>query len=94
MHIRTNNNERQFIYRHDVPADILASDFDWLGEDDGDGYILYRGNWMHLSQFERIPPGVDELAKWDGYAEGSYSTGTVIKVSSDGETYKIGSYMT
>lgn len=92
MHIRTNRHDRQFIYRHNVPPTILASEFDWT--DSEDGFLCYRGNWMHLSQFERIPPGADELDEWDGYAGDSYFTGTVVKVSDDGETYRIGSYAT
>ena len=29
---------------------------------------------------------------WDGYANDTYFSGTIIKLSSDGERYKIGRY--
>lgn len=65
--IRTNNAWRNFLYREEVPAEILASQFDWTNEayakhgDYGDGFIAYRGAWYHVSEFMR--GGVEG---WDG----------------------------
>jgi hypothetical protein len=92
MHIRTDRKWKQFKYRDEVPAKILKNEFDWLDDETYDGFFKHHGTWFHLSQFERIPPGADELAGWDGYAGSSYSTGDLIKVSKDGEEYMVASY--
>ena len=34
MQVITNNHERQFVYRYDVPASVLASDLDWTTEEE------------------------------------------------------------
>lgn len=90
--IKTNHHWRQFVYRSDVPADVLSSQFDHLSEDDGsDGFFCYRGHWYHTSDFMRATGG--ELTSWDGYASDSYFSGVVIKLSRDGESYRVGTYL-
>lgn len=91
MTITTNNHWRDFVYRWDVPKKVLADQFDWTNdayEKDGDysdGFIQYRGHWYHLADFMTTP-----LDGWDGIATDSFFSGVVIKLSSDGEQYKIG----
>ena len=99
LEIRTNRHWRNFLYRNEVPAAVLADRFDWLSEDDGyDGFFQYRGWWYHTSEFMACPPVVkdnpdDAMAYWDGYHGDSYFSGVVIKISRDGEQYQIGTYM-
>lgn len=92
--ICTNKNWRPFKYRNEVPAEVLASQFDHLDENDGfDGFILYRNSWYHLSDFLRIEGHSNEdFSSWDGYAGDSYFSGALIKVSEDCESYQIGYY--
>ncbi len=92
MQIRTDNKWHQFKYRYEVPESVLRDQFDYQDpEDVQDGYFQYRGYWYHMDMFERAPRSlVDE--GWDGYHGDSYFSGVVIKVSRDGEEYKIGTY--
>lgn len=88
MTIKTNHHWREFTYRSDVPADILKSEFDWTDEeDDVDGFFCYRDCWYHLNLFMRGAP-----EGWDGAHGDSYFSGTLIKLSDDGETFQVGTY--
>jgi hypothetical protein len=85
MNVTTNNHWRDFSYRYEVPADVLVSEFDWLDEDDQDGFFRYRGVWYHLSMFLRTT-----IKGWHGIHNDSMFSGVLIEVSSDGEQYRIG----
>ena len=90
--IKTDHKWRDLVYRYDVPASVLASDFDYQDADEVcDGFFCYRGHWYHLDGFMSVN-GNSDLADWDGYASDSYFSGVVIKLSSDGEQIKIGTY--
>ena len=90
--IKTNNAWRDLTYRSDVPAAILVSQFDYLSEDDAsDGFFCYLGHWYHTSDFMRVERN-EGLKGWDGYSSDSYFSGVVIKLSSDGERVKVGTY--
>lgn len=85
----SNYNWRQFCYRDEVPADVLASEFDYQDpEETTDGFFCYRGIWYHIDQFERRGIGV---GKWQGAHCDSFFSGVVICISDDGESYQIGS---
>jgi hypothetical protein len=94
MKIKTNRRWREFKLREDVPSKILKSQFDWTDKDHAlycdysDGFIEYHGCWYHLSQFVRsgAPEG------WQGAHGDSFFSGVVIRLSSDGERYQIGTY--
>lgn len=94
MKIKTNHVWREFVYRSEVPAKILRSQFDWTNEghakhgDYFDGFIHYKGCWYHLADFMcgANMPG------WDWAHGDSYFSGVVIKLSKDGERYQIGTY--
>lgn len=92
--IRTNNHDRQFIYKYDVPAEVLADQFAYLDEDVTDGFFNYHNTWYHTSQFMRIPTGDGPLylAGWEGAHGDSFFSGVLIKLSDDGETYRIATY--
>lgn len=93
MTIRTNRQWRQFKYREEVPAKVLADQFDWTDRDHkehgdySDGFIHYRGVWYHLADFERT-----SLAGWDGQHCDSFFSGVLVKVAPDGETYQIATF--
>lgn len=84
MIIKTNRHWHEFKDRHEVPEEILKSEFDWCDSDTG--FICYHGFWYHTSQFMRMPN-----SEWDGSHADSAFTGVLIKLSSDGELYQIGS---
>ena len=89
--IKTNRRWRDFVYRHDVPAKVLADQFDYQdAEDVVDGFFCYRGYWYHLDQFMRSSGG--PLAEWDGVLNDSYFSGVAIKVSRDGERYQVATF--
>jgi hypothetical protein len=97
--IKTNNHWRQFKYRDEVPASILASQFDWTDKDHeehgdySDGFLEYRGVWYHLGDFMAIR-GVTEppFSDWTGSHGDSFFSGVLIRLSRDGEEYQIATY--
>lgn len=97
--IKTNKHWRNFSYRNEVPESILKSQFDWTNEahetdgDYSDNFFQYRGYWYHLADFMRFEsdPG-NPMAEWHGYAGDSYFSGTLIRVSEDGEQYQVARY--
>lgn len=90
--VKTNRQWRDLVYRSAVPAKVLADQFDHLSDDDApDGFFCYRKYWYHTSDFMRVD-GIAELAEWHGYAGDSYFSGVVVKLSSDGDQYQVGTY--
>ena len=87
MKITTNNHDREFIYKWDLTEDEIER-FDYLDEDEIDGFIRYKGHVYHLSEFMRT----DHFIGWCGYSSDSFFSGVLIKVSDDCETYRIGTY--
>jgi hypothetical protein len=83
--IRTDHKWREFVTRDKVPAKVLASQFDYLDADTYDGFFRYLGHWYHTSEFMRL----DATPGWDGVAGDSYFSATLIKLSRDGERFKV-----
>ena len=100
VRVISNGNWRQFRYRYEVPASVLADQFDYQNPDETtDGFFSYRGIWYHLDQFMRHEGslggrvvGSGKGYAWHGVAGDSYFSGVVIAVSDDGETYRVGTY--
>lgn len=101
--VSSDNRWKDFVYGVDVPKRVLQSEFDYLDDAENEtGFFKYKNTWYHTSQFIRTAGGgaagggAPELqaAGWDGIASDSYSTGVVIKLSDDGEQYKVGFYRT
>ena len=93
MKVYTNKHKRQFKYRNEVPNDVLQDDFDWLDDDSSyDGFIHYRGNWYHVSEFMRCDDN-SPFNGWHGYHSDSFFSGILIRLSDDCETYQIGTYI-
>jgi len=82
--ITTNNHWHEFKNRHQVDPKVLRDEFDWC--DEYSGFFQYLGFWYHTSQFMRMPN-----SEWDGSHADSAFTGVLIKLSSDGELYQVGS---
>ena len=92
--IITNNHERSFLYRSDVPADILESQFDYLNPWDTCYFINYRGHWYHVYDFLGIGRRAEvPFDGWHGYTSDSAFSGVLIKISDDCETYQIATYI-
>ncbi len=92
--VRSDRRWKDLVSGYDVPEDVRKSQFDWLDDsENSDGFFKHHGTWYHLSQFMRVPPESElQMDGWDGYEADSFSTGTVVKVSRDGEQYKVGTY--
>ena len=96
LEIKTNHHWRPFAYRNEVPAKVLADQFDWTNEDDHyDGFFQYRGCWYHLSEFPSFTSfagGNEPFKDWHGYHPDSAFSGILIRVSRDGERFRVGTY--
>ena len=96
-HIVSNYHERQFLYGYEVPQSV-HDNYDWLDEDEHfDRWILYKGDYMHLSDFLDLHNKYhcntqpdSPFYSWHGYTADSMGCGTVIRISDDSETYVIG----
>jgi hypothetical protein len=90
--VTTDNKWKPFLTRFEVPEKILAEEFDYLTEDDTDGFFKYKGQYYHTSQFLYMAVNHPGLEKWSGVMSFSYSNGIMVKLSRDGERYKVGYY--
>ena len=81
MNIVTNNHHRPFAYRYEVPASVLADQFDYHDDDVVDGYFCYRGYWYHTDMFMRVgygypgPFGQTMEGGWQGSHSDSFFSG-------------------
>lgn len=93
VEVKTNNAPRPLIAWHEL-TDSERREFDWIEspEETGADFFRYRGNVYCVSEFMRVPEKSDALDNWDGYAADSYFSGTVIKLSEDGESVIAGRY--
>ena len=106
--ILTNKHWRDFVYRWDVPADVLEDQFSYMKETDldtgesvwpddeyTDGFFRYKNCWYHLGDFMRLPKGFagDNSDEWHGYQGDSYFSGVLIRLSPDGEQYQVATYL-
>ncbi len=95
--IRTNHKWKPFVYGADVPGDVIAKDFDHMeSADTHDGFFKYLDRWYHVNDFLTITDGLHQAGfgkEWDGYMSDSYFSGICIKISDDGESYKVGTYI-
>lgn len=80
--IKTNNQPRYLKYAHEVPEWVLTSQFDWL-EDPCDGFIRYKQEWFHLSQFMTIESGQFKDLGYHGSFGDSYFSGTLVRIIDD-----------
>ena len=83
MKITTNNQYRDILNAYDLTSRELE-DFDYLEEGEG-SFIRYKGRIWDLSEFM-----LTDLKGWDGISSDTYFSGSVIKLSEDGDTVKVG----
>ena len=88
MKIITNNHWRTFLYGYEL-TDKERAEFDWIDPEEFDchSFFRYRGWVYSLSEF--MPAGFLQDATWDGYKGDSFFSGVAIKLSDDGEQYKV-----
>lgn len=92
--IKTDNRWKDFKYAYEVPKRVLKNQFDWMDNPDEYTFLRYKGHWYSLSDFMRISPDAPAaFRKYDGVAADGFSSGVLIKISRDGEQYKIATYM-
>ena len=98
--IRTNNVPRFTIDACELTeAERAEFDYlDWSAIDEGRDsatFFRYRGQLYSLDQFTRTEPGGPlALAGWHGMNADSYSSGTLVRLSDDGESVTVASYLT
>ena len=91
--IITNHNWRFLKYSNEVPQSIL-DEYDWLDDDDKtDGWIHYRKRWYHISDFMRVDSHNPFFNMYHGYMSDSFFSGVLVKLSEDGESYQIATYI-
>jgi hypothetical protein len=92
--ITTDHKWKDLKYHYEVPAKVLADQFDHLDpEDNGyDGYIQYRGRWYHLSDFMTLDKSNPLHGHWKAYLSDSFYSGIVLRLSNDCEQYQIGTF--
>ena len=87
--IKSDGKWKNLKYGYEVPKKVLSREFDWLeGGEDSDGFINWRGHWYHTSEFMRV----EGIPGWTGIKNESFSSGVLLKLSSNGERYQIASY--
>jgi hypothetical protein len=95
--IRTDHKWKPFVYGADVPGHVLKKQFDYVDDaEQNDGFFKYLDYWYHISDFVAITDTLRDAGfdkNWDGYASDSYFSGICIKISKDGESYKVGTYI-
>lgn len=83
--IKTDSKWNDFIYGAEVPKKVLA-EYDHLDNADAqDGFIKYRNNWYHVSDFLKT----DSFPGWDGLFSLGFFSGILIQISPDNEKYRI-----
>ena len=94
--IKSDRKWRPFVYRHEVPIEILSSEFDYQDpENEFTGFFKYKGTWYHLDQFTSTDgyKGVIPV-QWNGIKNETFSSGVLIEISEDGEQYRVAYYYT
>ena len=108
LEVTTNNHARQFVTGHEVPMNVLKWQFDYLTADEQSfgSFLRYKGHWYHVSDFTRFDrffmAGIECATRgteespfdgWHGRVSNSAWSGVIIRISEDGETYQIGTYI-
>ncbi len=93
MEIITDYKWKNFKDRSEIPELILEEEFNWLTEHECNGFICYKKEWYHLSEFLSTCKNKGFPDNWQGYSSDSFFSGIVIEISNDGEMYRIGTYI-
>lgn len=84
LEIVTNNHARPVLDWFELTPQEQAG-FDWIEspEESGESFARYRGSVYALSEFMRAG---DAFPGWHGYASDSAFSGTLVRLSEDGES--------
>ena len=91
LHIVTNGHERELLTVAEIPSDIVASEFDYLSDDDYSPRFAYAyGEWWDVFDTEYTgaalwPAHMRALADWHGYVALTYGSGVAFRMSDDHE---------
>lgn len=91
--ITSDKKWRNFTYGYELPKK-WRKHFDWIKSDgvyDNSNFVKYRGWIYSIDEFMSIPVDAG-MHGWDGIINETYFSGVVVKISSDGDKYKIGRY--
>ena len=92
MTIKTNNQPRDLLCFWDLSnaeQQSARSNFDWLDDlEENCGFFRYRGQLENLGDFLRGGP-----EGWDGARSDSYFSGTLVRLSEDGESVTVGRWL-
>lgn len=94
LKIRTNRQPRETVRWYELTAKERA-EFDYLDTEERQSdaeFVRYKGWTYDLAEFMRVPPGADEMAKWDGYHGDSYFSGVLVKWVDDNERVIMATY--
>ena len=94
MTIKTDNKWKYLKSGDELPKK-WRKEFDYLKNDQYADvrFAYYNKYYYDVKEFMRLEgTAPKEFRGWHGYANDTYFSGTVIKLSSDGERYKIGRY--
>lgn len=101
--IKTDNKWRNLLYGYEL-SKKWRKEFDYIKSDEefvNHNFAKYRGWVYDVNEFQRLPTIGDTSGRnvvfpvfrgWDGYTNDTYFSGILIKLSSDGEQYKIGRF--
>ena len=90
--IISNHHWHNFLYGYEL-TEKEKLDFDYMDEDtiSSNSFLRYRNCVYALSDF--MCGNENDLKGWHGYTAELWFSGTLIKVSDDGEQYQIGTYV-
>jgi hypothetical protein len=101
--IKSDRKWRNLLYGYELPKK-QRKEFDYIKSDEEfetRNFAKYHGQYYDINEFQVLPIIGDASGKhvvypefrgWDGYMNDTYSSGVLIKLSSDGEQYKIGRF--
>jgi hypothetical protein len=90
--IKTDGRWKKFKYGYEVPKKVMSGQFDYLKDgEETDGFFKFLNTWYHTSEF-LTSQGSGLEKEWDGIKNESHSDGVLLKISKDGEEYKVGRY--
>lgn len=92
MRIYSNFKERELLSYWDIPEKVRKDQFDYLAEGEG-SFFKYKGTWYSLDQFMKIQNAPTAFQNWDGYYNDSFFSGVLLKMSDDGYTCKVGTFI-
>lgn len=91
--VKTDNKWRNLRYGYELPKK-QRKEFNYLNDEEFEtrNFAKYRGNYYDIGEFTTTSNMSMFKGIWDGYMSDSYFSGVLIKLSSDGERYKVGMF--